>query len=155
GISRDLTPFDTGPATQASLVIGLVFLPLWLLAFSRYRLYVARIVASRTEEIRRLIHAVLTSALLTAGVAFLAKQRVSRGWLVLCAPIVLATCWLQREAVRAGFNRLHQSGRSLRSIVLVGANAEGEYIYGLLARSPSLGYRVVGVVDDSGVRELW
>ncbi len=153
-ISRRIGPFDTGPATKASLVIGTASVPLWLVVFCRYRLYVARVVASRTEEISRLVHAVLMSALVTAGVAFLTKERVSRGWLVLCVPVILTTCWVEREAVRAWFDRIHRSGLCLRSVVLVGANAEGESIRDLLQRCPHLGYRVVAVVDDAGAREM-
>jgi exopolysaccharide biosynthesis polyprenyl glycosylphosphotransferase len=143
-----------GTTTSLSVVIGSVSIPLWLGVFSWYRLYEARHITSWLDETGRLTHAVLTSTLLMAAVSFMAKQHVSRGWLVLCFPTTVATCVVERGAARAWFNKLRRSGRSLRLVVVVGANAEAESICGLLITHPVLGYRVVGVTDDSGVTDL-
>jgi exopolysaccharide biosynthesis polyprenyl glycosylphosphotransferase len=153
-VSRSIHPFDTRAATPVCLVIGSVSLPLWVTVFSRYRLYSARYVAGRFEEMGRLLHAVLTSTIAMAGLSFLLKQQVSRGWLIMCFPGVLVACLFEREIVRAVFRRLRTRGHSLRPIVLVGANAEAESFCELLDADPWLGYRIVGVVDDGDAHEL-
>jgi len=147
-VSRQLHPFHSQPATAVCLRVAAVSLPLWVIIFYRYRLYTARYVAARLEELGRLIHAALTSTLVMAAISFLAKQRVSRAWLVQCFPAVVATCLIEREGVRATFNRLRSAGRFLRPVVLVGANPEAQSIWDLLSSRPVLGYRIVGVVDD-------
>ena len=90
--------------------------------------YSARRVSTRLDELGRLIHAALTSTVTMASVAFLAKAKVSRGWLILCFPAVVVTCCIEREGVRTIFNKLRRAGRSLRPVVLVGANAEAESV---------------------------
>ena len=146
--SRHLHVRDSKGATKISLLIGAVSLPMWVVLFSRYRLYSARRVSTRLDELGRLIHAALGGTLGMAALAYLTVAKVSRGWLILCFPIIVVTCCIEREAVRATFKRLRRSGRLLRSVVLVGANAEAESIYQLLENRPTLGYRIVGVVDD-------
>jgi exopolysaccharide biosynthesis polyprenyl glycosylphosphotransferase len=135
-------------------VIAALALPLWIGLFSRYRLYSARCISTRLEELGRLVHATMAGTLAMAALAFLAKDDISRGWLILCFPAVLITSGVGRETVRATFTSLRRSGRTLRSVVLVGANAEGESIRHLIEASPDLGYRVVGVVDDGGARHM-
>jgi exopolysaccharide biosynthesis polyprenyl glycosylphosphotransferase len=153
-LSRAVHPFDVRGANPHNMVIGAVTLPLWVGTYARYRLYSARCVATRLEELGRLVHATMTATLAMAAVAFLTREDVSRAWLILCFPAVLISSTVEREAVRATFNNLRRSGRTLRSVVLVGANAEAESIRHLIEDSPVLGYRVVGVVDDDGTREL-
>jgi len=153
-VSRQIHPFDTIGATPTALAIGGATLPLWVVVFSRYRLYSARRVSTRLDELGRLIHAALTGTVIMASVAFLAKAKVSRGWLILCFPAVLVTCCIEREGVRTIFNKLRRAGRSLRPVVLVGANAEAESLYRLLGACPELGYRVVDVVGDGDRQQL-
>jgi exopolysaccharide biosynthesis polyprenyl glycosylphosphotransferase len=147
-------PFDDEAARSVCLLVATVSLPLWIVIFFRYRLYSARHVGGRLEEMGRLLHAALTSTVAMAGVSFFWKQAVSREWLVLCYPAVLITCLLEREAVRTGFRRMRRHGHSLRPVVLVGANAEAEMFCDQVDNDAWLGYRIVGVVDDGDAQEL-
>jgi len=153
-VSRAIHPFDSRGAAPGNLLLGALALPLWLGFYAKYRLYSARCVESRLDELGRLVHATMMGTLAMAAFAFLTKYHASRAWLILCFPAVLGTTWVGREAVRAKFSNLRRSGRTLRSVVLVGANAEAESIRNQIEHSPVLGYRVVGIVDDGGGEQL-
>lgn len=139
-------------AGTTTLLFGGASLPLWWVVFTRYRLYNARCLGSRLDEFGRLIHAVLASTVLAAALSFWAHVEVSRGWLVLCFFTVLTTCCIEREVVRRRFSMLRRTGRLLRTVVVVGTNAEAESLCQLLATCPGLGYRVVGIVGDDDPR---
>jgi exopolysaccharide biosynthesis polyprenyl glycosylphosphotransferase len=50
--------------------------------------------------------------------------------------------------VRHCFRVLRQNGALIRRVVLIGNNAEGRALFEMFEEDPSLGYRVVGLVDD-------
>ncbi|MDQ4145689.1 MAG: sugar transferase [Actinomycetota bacterium] len=130
------------------LLLGVVTLPVWILLFSRYRLYASRFVTSRLEEFGRLFHASGASVLAVAAIAFMLKLPVSRAWLTLSfvAAVILLT--VERDLVRRTFTRLHAGGRLLRPVVIVGSNSEAVALCRTLVENPSLGYSVAGIVDD-------
>lgn len=131
------------------LLVGGVSLAVWAMVFSRYRLYSARCVSNRFDEFGRLLHAVLTSVLAMAFVSFMLKMPVARSWLILTFAVSLLVLAVERELVRTAFSVLRKRGHFLRPIVVVGANAEAVKLCQLLLREKWLGYRVVGVVDDT------
>jgi len=151
-LSRGIHSLNSRTTLPANITLGALAIPLWIAAFAGYRLYSARCVATRLEELNRLVHATMMGTIAMAALAFLTGENVSKAWLILCGPAVLVTSGVGREAVRATFNNLRRSGRLFRSVVLVGANAEAQSIRDLIELSPVLGYRVVGVVDD-GARQ--
>ncbi|MGQ0521443.1 MAG: sugar transferase [Actinomycetota bacterium] len=145
---RTLLPGPTPLGAESQhLLLGALSLPLWLAVFSHYRLYTSRFLASRLEESRRVVHAVMVSVLAIAVVGFMLKLYVARGWLVLSFLAGVATVLGERELVRRTFARLRRKGRYLRPVVIIGANTEGLALCGMLMDEPTLGYRVVGFVD--------
>ena len=145
--------FAAGRTIADCVAVGGIMLPIWLLIFSRYRLYNSRCVSMRLVELGRVVHATLAGTLAMAGVAFLTKSPVPRGWLLCCFPgVLIATC-CEREAVRTTFSRVRRSGGLMRQVVLVGTNDEAASIRDQTERFPALGYRVVGTVD-AGTTDL-
>jgi exopolysaccharide biosynthesis polyprenyl glycosylphosphotransferase len=140
---------DPAGARSQHVLLGALSLPAWLLLFHHYRLYSARYVGSRMEEFRRVIHAVSMSVFAIAVGGFALKLYVARGWLVLTAVCAMALVFGERLLIRAVFNALRRRGRMLRPVVMVGGNVEGLALSNMLTNDPSLGYRVVGFVDDS------
>ena len=144
---------DVGEVTPAArsrhLLLGALSLPLWIMAFRRYRLYSARHVSSRLEEVGRIVHAVAAAVLMLAGVAYILRIDVARGWLAFTfvAGVVIVTA--EREVMRRTFRRLRGRGRMLRRVIVVGANAEGRGVCTTLMGDQALGYQVLGFVDDS------
>lgn len=140
---------DAATLPDRQLVVSVVSLPIWVMLFFHYRLYSSRNVASRMEEFGRLLHAVIASVMGMAVISFAFQLYVRRTWLVLTLFVTLPLLTAQREIVRRVFRALHRRGRHLRTVVIVGTNAEAISLFQLLSMSPWLGYSVVGFADDS------
>ncbi len=124
-------------------------IPVWLLVFARYGLYASRRVSTRLQEFRGLFHALVIGTALLAVGAYLLETQIARRWvlltLLLAGPIVVC----EREITRRVFARMRRRGMFRRTVLIVGANEEGRSIAKLLEDTPSLGYRVIGFVDDT------
>ncbi|MHB1139171.1 MAG: sugar transferase [Microthrixaceae bacterium] len=151
GIATSLFIFSLVSGTElgVTLPIALLSLPLWPAAFAQQGLYHARHLDRRTEELRRLVNAVLVGTVGMAAMSVALQRELSRGWLLLAAVSVLATTAMEREVVRQIVRRRRESGRMTRRVVLVGNNAEAEELDRMLSRSAELGYEVVGRVTDN------
>ncbi len=134
------------------LQLATLVLPVWIAIFAYYRLYAARFLTTRLEELRRVIHAVGASVVATAVMAFALQWEVSRGWLVLTFLVSVPLLGIERELVRRAFERLRHQGRLRRAVLIVGANTEGLAICDMLLDERSHGYDVVGFLD--GVRDV-
>jgi len=130
------------------LLVGALSVPVWLLAMARYRLYRARNVASRTDEFVRIIHAAVAGVVGTTVLGFGLKLYVARGWVFLTLPLAIGLLTTERAVARSVFARLRNDGRLLRPTVVVGANAEGLAVGTMLSNDRTLGYRILGYVDD-------
>ena len=147
-ISSAFDLFETSQERSDSLLIGAVCLPVWLAIFSGYGLYKTRRVTARLDEFAGVVHATLASTVVMAAVSYLVPRSVSRAWLIISVAAVVAMCLIGREFVRRMFSRLRRSRRLVRSVVLVGSNAEAGSLCEVL-RDPAMGYQVVAVVGDA------
>jgi exopolysaccharide biosynthesis polyprenyl glycosylphosphotransferase len=132
----------------ATALLGASSLPIWLLAFSRHRLYSARYLVRRPEELRRVGRALVLSVFCMAAVGFSLQAPVSRVWLVLTGLIAFVLVAVEREVARRLFRRLRRSGGLLRPVVIVGVNHEARELAALMSSEPDLGYRLAGFVTD-------
>jgi exopolysaccharide biosynthesis polyprenyl glycosylphosphotransferase len=140
---------------DANLAYVLLFVlsPLVFLgAMVAQRLYSARCVARRPDELRRLGAAVAVGGLGLACVSFMLDAEISRGWVVLLTACSMVLLSLEREVARRVFNRMRENGRFVRPVLIVGANAEAKEIGKMFARSPELGYRTIGYLATPDVR---
>jgi exopolysaccharide biosynthesis polyprenyl glycosylphosphotransferase len=129
-------------------------LPVWIAAFVRYRLYQARFLARRSQELRRIAGASLVGAaslLLIPNLwRFLSVQRDFVAYSLLLAVTLLMA---ERELVRSAFSSARRRGHRLRPVIIVGDNAEGRELRRMFDQTPSLGYKFVGYVNiDPSVR---
>jgi exopolysaccharide biosynthesis polyprenyl glycosylphosphotransferase len=139
---------ESSPSAMAHLVLGATSLPLWAAAFWHRQLYSEPHTASRLDEFRRLVNATLTSVGLVAITGVVLGTRVSRAWLLLTIPVVIALVEVEREAGKRLVSRVRVRGGFLRPVVVVGGNAEAFALCTMLKDTPALGYRPVGFVDD-------
>ena len=139
-----------GLAPGPEATVAALSLPVWLVVFSRYRLFDARHLSSRREELGRLVHAVGLGALASAGVAVVLDLAVARAWLVTTGALALVGVALEREAVRRGFARARRRGRCLRPVAIAGTGPEALALATAFAEEPELGYRVVALVGQAG-----
>lgn len=142
-----LAPSSAAPGSYP--LVAAVSLPLWVVAFRRYRLYHASHVADRRVELGRLVHAVTLGVALTAVVAYGVGQLVSQAWLGLVFALALAATALEREVVRRVFARLRRAGRCQRGVAVVGTGREAAGLVDMLGTQTELGYAVVALVRGS------
>jgi exopolysaccharide biosynthesis polyprenyl glycosylphosphotransferase len=148
GISVAMGEAHALDAPSDHVLLGIMSLPLWVAIFFHYHLYSANHVASRRDEIGRLVHAVGAVVVGMAALGFMARLNVARGWLGLV--FVTATVFLvaEREVVRQSLTRRRRQGRLVRRVLIIGGNSDGVALCANLVLQKSLGYEVVGFVDD-------
>jgi exopolysaccharide biosynthesis polyprenyl glycosylphosphotransferase len=132
----------------AHLRLGFLSLPVWFVAMAQAGLYRSRLVTSRMEELRRIARAVLLTVLGIAAISTVTRLQAARIWLVLCAILGFGALAIDRAVVRAIFRRRRRNGHMLRTVVVVGANAEAVELAHALCDDPALGYRVTGFLAD-------
>lgn len=136
-------PGTDGIAAAAILLVGLAF---WM---ARARLYIARFITRRSDEVRRIFEAVILTVACVAVAAFAAQMNVGRGWLVLSMILVMLGLVIEREVVRRRYEALRASGKRRRSVLMIGENEESRLLSTMFAEEPELGYDVVGSIDPS------
>ena len=137
-----------GVGATAYQRVGLVALPLWLMVFRRYRLYNARHVTGRRDEVVRVVHAVGVSTMVTALVAYFLDLRVERSWFLMLFAAAAASVLVEREMVRHGFGVLRRRGYCMRRVAIAGTGAEALTLARAFEERPQLGYSVVGLIGD-------
>lgn len=121
------------------------------IVFVRCRLYLSRFVGRSVDEFRRILHATALGAMGVAVWAFLTKTPLGRSWVLVAVISMGLLLTIERLLLRHGFKRLRERGGLLRPVVVVGSNSEGLALCQMFERDPTLGYRVVGLVDDEPV----
>jgi len=130
------------------LSTALVSLPIWLVAFARFKLYQARYLSTRRAEWRRLLNA---TGFGTIGVVLvntvLGRPSLSRTWLVLLVVIGFLMLAMAREVVRRSFGRMRSVGKFRRRVVVVGDNTEASEIRAMMDADPSFGCEFAGYLS--------
>ncbi|MEE9416281.1 MAG: sugar transferase [Acidimicrobiales bacterium] len=136
----------TAPETYFALLMAT--LPVWPIAFTGQALYKARFITRGVDEGWRTIKAIMLS-IVSVGIASIALGvPIDRGWYGLAIPTMLAVVGAERVVARVWFRRSRRSGKLLRRVLIVGKNAEGWLMKEMLDADRSLGYDVVGFVED-------
>jgi exopolysaccharide biosynthesis polyprenyl glycosylphosphotransferase len=137
------------PAGPDERVVTGVLLVAWAAFLAKARLYTARFITRRSDEIRRTFDASVAAGACTAVVAFLGRFEVGRGWLLVSVLFGSSALVVERELVRRSYERRRQSGNLTRRVLMVGNNSESGALEEMFASDAKLGYEVVGTVDPS------
>jgi exopolysaccharide biosynthesis polyprenyl glycosylphosphotransferase len=140
---------------RTHLMLAILSLPFWPICLSLNKVYLARAVERRTEEIRRIVNASLMSVGFIVVAAFVVQfHELSRLWVLSVATFVPLCLVLERMVARRIFARLRREGRILRRVLVVGTDVEAIGLVHAIQRHPELGYQVAGFVgpDDIGTR---
>jgi exopolysaccharide biosynthesis polyprenyl glycosylphosphotransferase len=133
-----------GPVTVFN---GLAIL-IWLALFANAGLYDARRLVNAADEFKLILQAVATGTVAAVFTAFFLKVPTQRSWVlatwIACSVAVLATRFTYRQIL----NAMRRSGTLVSRLLIVGAGREGRDLYRAVRRAPSLGFQVVGFVDD-------
>ena len=152
GWRRALPGPDPSYELAKHLELAALAIPLWLGLFAHRRLYTSRFVARRLDELRRVSSALGTGFVLLAATGYWLQLPVSRAWLVLTAAVGVPLVMAERELARQLFRRARRHGSLLKPVVIVGSNEEAFELASMLIEDQTLGYRVVGFVDDHDQR---
>jgi exopolysaccharide biosynthesis polyprenyl glycosylphosphotransferase len=148
GFRSSIGALSVEGARGIHLVVGIASLPVWIGLFVRRRLYNARFLTRRIDEIRRVSSATALALLAIMAVSYTFQLPISRAWLAMTYVVSVFLMAVEREIVRRVFRALRQRGRLLRGVVIVGSNDEAYEVAQMLTDDPTIGYRVVGFVDD-------
>lgn len=139
-------------AQPEHLALAGIALPTWLFAMAVKKLYVARAIERPSEEFRRLVFAGVVGTATMVGVAFaFSYAELSRLWVAGIFVVVTIALAFERRAARVIFRRLRASGRINRRVAIIGSDAHAVALLQTVQRNPSLGYEVVGFIDDSSI----
>ena len=133
-----------GPDGWIGMVILLVAYAIW---FGQARLYKARFITRRVDEVRRITEAGFRTAATVGLAAYLFNVQLDQVWLGGVAIISIALLSAEREIVRRRFESHRAAGHRSRRVLLIGDNAEAERFAAMFREEPELGYSVVGQID--------
>ncbi|MCX7716851.1 MAG: sugar transferase [Candidatus Sumerlaeaceae bacterium] len=81
-------------------------------------------------------------------------QRTSRGVIALLPFVLIVLLWVKTLCVRRVLMALRKRGRNWRSLLLVGSGETLRHFIGLIRNHPFWGFRIDGIIDDSGREAL-
>ena len=137
-----------GADANAYRRMAMVALPFWIMIFRRYRLYDARRITGRRDEVVRVIHAVGVSTLVTALVGYFLHLQVERSRFLMLFAAAVVTVLVERELVRYNFGVLRRRGHCLRRVAIAGTGPEALAMVRAFQEHPELGYAVVALLGD-------
>lgn len=133
----------------SSLVFWLV--PVIVLIFALYRLYVLRQVFDGIQEYTRIASASTFSMLLVVLLSFFLDDElvISRGWIVISWVCLILCVSVSRFLVRRVIYGLRTRGHSGRRIAIVASERDADALVGLLGEMPASGLHPVMVLDPT------
>jgi exopolysaccharide biosynthesis polyprenyl glycosylphosphotransferase len=138
-----------GERTQRGhLWIAAASVAVWPIVFAQHKLYAARFVTRMFDETRRVIHAVFIGVVALVVIGALTHVEVSRPFVIEVLVLGSLLVGIERFVARKVFQRRRSRGQSFRPVIVVGTTVEALAMYEMLKKAPSLGYRVVGFIDD-------
>ena len=133
-----------GPST--ALVLALLLPVAWVSLLGAMRLYESRFLCIGSEEFRRVGRAGLVLIASSGFLAYVTKQPVSRGFVLVALPLTVALDALGRYAVRQVLHAQRRQGRAMHRVVVVGPHAAMSDFVRDLDRDRMHGLQVVGAV---------
>lgn len=148
---------DDGVSAETYFMLFLLTFPVWPIAFARQYLYRARHVVRSADEAERVVKAITYGWIAVFVVSVFLKIGMSRTLAIMAFILMLIAVGTTRGIARYLFKRARKSGDNLRSVFIIGKNAEGAFMREMLDRDLSIGYRVLGYLEDElprGMQDL-
>ena len=143
--------FYQHPVSQLNFYQGLVFLlaPIWLIVFRLFGLYDFKNLFSGTREYARVFNAcTLGMMFVILSTFFDLNLVIARAWVVLSWLLVTLSVTLGRFTLRRIVRWMRANGRFLTTVLIVGANEEGQAIAEQLRADRKTGIWIAGFADD-------
>ena len=124
-------------------LLAVAFGVLWLAMLVLRGSYDRRVIGLGPEEYKRVLRSSLWILAIVAGVSFLARVDIARGWVLVAIPIGTASLLIGRFVARKRWHRTLASGEFARRVLAVGDPAHIHRLAATLDRESYAGYRVV------------
>ncbi len=141
---------DPGPDAG---IASLAMLAAWGISLGRNRLYSARFITRRADEVRRTVHAALSTMAGVGLTAYALELGVARDWLLGSVALGFVGISIHRELIRRRFDRRRARGELRRRVLVIGDNAEAREFTTMFADDPTLGYDVAKTIDPASIAE--
>ena len=128
--------------------------PIWPIAFTRQFLYRSRHISRSADEAQRIVKAISYGFLAVFAVAIFSQLGLSRLLAVQAYVLMLIFVGIERSIARYLFKKARANGENLRNVLIIGKNAEGAFVRDMLDGDASLGYKVLGYLEDQLPRGL-
>ncbi len=122
--------------------------PLWLMILFMFGLYDFRHIFSGMREYARVFNASTLGMMLLVLYIFFVEEDIARGWVVFSWALVSLSVLFGRFTIRRFVQYMRSQGRFVTTVLIVGANEEGQAIVEQLHTNPKAGIWIAGVVDD-------
>jgi exopolysaccharide biosynthesis polyprenyl glycosylphosphotransferase len=147
-----LYPHEVAPSGFYTDLVLLVA-PLWLVVFWLSGLYDFKNLFTGMHEYARAFNACLFGIMLIIVCSFFYPTLIiARGWVVLSWLVVTFNILLGRFLLRRIVQWLRLKGRFMTTVLVVGANEEGQAIANQLRENPKAGIWIAGFADDQWSR---
>lgn len=134
--------------TQHAMLFVASF-PIWIASLIGSRLYLARVVASRAEEFRRIWFACAAGIVSIVLMGFAVQYAaLSRTWVGLLFISIVSVLVVERAIARRIFEQLRRTGRLTRRIAVIGSDDHALRLVQVFRNERSHGYTVVGFIGD-------
>lgn len=128
---------------------AICIVPVYLLLYEVFNLYVPYRFKSMYQEFVNIIKAEVLGLLIFIMILFLFKQiDYSRGLLFIFTSISISLTTLERCILRAFLRRLRKRGFNLKHIILVGYSEVAIEFLNRVKKNKHWGYEVLGILDD-------
>lgn len=150
-IGIELVPAFSDIGLTEYLRYSLYLIPLWIALFAFNGLYYNKANGSFFNEFYRIFSASST-AMLFLVVEFFFSKTIFFSRLILIFTWVLSIILISagRLIVRLVQRNLFRYGIGRRNLILIGDNSTSEIICQNLAKSPTSGYKVIGILNEDG-----
>lgn len=140
--------------TMAYVLISLLLFPGWLLALSMERSRDRRIVGVGVAEYRKVFQGTWKFFAVVAGVSYLLRFDLARGYVAVALPLGVALLLGGRYHARRWLQTQRRAGECLSPLIVAGSRAGVHDLIAELQANPQAGYVVVGACVPDGDREL-
>ncbi len=138
----------------ADAVVGAGALALaFPIAMAKVKLYSARFLTRRSDEVRRIWRAALGSGAAVAVMAYMFDLEINQIWLCCAVGFAAVGLTIERELLRHRFDAMRRSGKMSRRVILLGDNGEADAFAEMFAADPALGYMVSDVINPDAVAD--
>ncbi len=119
------------------------------IAMTKVKLYSARFLTRRSDEVRRIWRAAIGAGASVAVLAYLFELQINQIWLILAVGFAALGLTVERELLRHRFDAMRRSGKMSRRVILLGDNGEAAALQDMFETESELGYSVAEVIDPT------